>query len=91
MPLWHPRRQNPRHSAEVPPPACGGESDILWSYTTLRGETIDRSSERERAKAEERRRLAEALRANLKRRKAGRAGDKAGVEASKPEPPADFE
>ena len=50
---------------------------------------IDRSSERERAKAEERRRLAEALRANLKRRKAVRAGDKVAVETSEPGSPTD--
>ena len=58
--------------------ACGGESEPPKEGArhskpeTSESERIDRSSERDRAKAEERKRLAEALRANLRRRKAVR-------------------
>ena len=64
---------------------CGGESDILRKRRHHGAKRIDRSNEREKAEAEKRKRLAEALRANLKRRKSSRTGG--APEASAHEPP----
>ena len=68
--------------------ACGGESETVRQSADNGAKPIDPTSERAKAKAEERKRLAEALRANLRRRKAGRTCGAPDAEAPAREAPA---